>query len=381
MILELSALFAVVSISATQILLAILIVMTGITMYQTRDFSIFKKSYTIYFMLMILAETLSTVFGINPEHSMKDWSTFWVYFHLFTVYVIYDGKNRDAIFLFFLVGTIISLAYSFYIAAMTADDYRAAGFYSHALTYGNVMAILFIAALGFAFFTLPSEKRSRFLVLLAIAVTFACVLKSGSRGSILAMFFTSFAMIIYRYKAKGVAVTIAVIISIAVLVAAVPSASGRFSRIGKELESGSSTTSVGTRLVLWEASTKAIMSKPLFGYGKGNFREVIAPTLDVPVASMAHAHNSYIHYTFTNGFLGLVMLFMFLGALLRHMSRMSEYNPYAKTAVFVLIAFMLEGLTENNFGDSEVVMTTFLSIALLITPEKENPFRLFTKKS
>lgn len=378
-ILELSALSAILSISATQMLLALLIVMAFAIMYKTHDFSIFKKSYTLYFIMMIAAETFSTFFGVDTANSIKSWSTFWVYLHLFAVYIVYDGKNREHIFLFFLAGTLITLGYAFYQASISHETFRPTGFFSHALTYGNVMAVLAVGAFGFLIFTPPATRRAFFINISGLLLASYCVFQSQSRGSILALLVTSFAMLIYRFRAKGIAAAAVILILGAVAVVNNPSVSGRFTEIGSDLEHGSET-SIGTRLVLWEASTEAIMEKPLFGYGKGNFQKVIKPMIDVPVLSMAHAHNSYIQYTFTNGFFGLVALLLFLSALYRHLFRMTQQNPYAKTAVFILTAFLIEGLTENNFSDSEVVMATFLSIGILITPVKENPVRLFSAK-
>jgi O-antigen ligase len=129
-------------------------------------------------------------------------------------------------------------------------------------------------------------------------------------------------------------------------------------------------SSIGTRLVLWEASAKAIMNKPLFGYGKGNFKPVISSYINVPVASRAHAHNSYIQYTFLHGFFGLFALLGFLGFLLWEIAARAKDSPYGKVAFFALLVFMLEGLTENNLSDSEVAMMIFAVVGALLSKKQ-----------
>ncbi len=379
-VLGLSATASTVSISATQILLALLIIMSAVKLYQTRDFSLFKKSYFLYFLLMVMAEFLSTIFGTDMTNSLKSFFSFWVYFHLFAVYLLYDGRNREKIFLFFFIGILMDLGYDAYYFATSETYVRANGFLSHALTYGNEMGIMFIAACGFLFFTPPPDRKMKILfVFFALAALTALIL-SDSRGSIMASMLTLSAMIIYRFRSKGL-ITVAVGLAVLFSLMYFDSSLGqRFKHIGAEI-SGGSNTSVGTRLVLWETTAKAIMAKPLFGYGKGNFEEVIRPMINVPVMSVAHAHNSYLQYTFTNGFFGLIALFLFISALFRHIGRAIYDNPYAKTALFVLIVYMAEGLTENNFTDSEVVMAAFFSIALLITPLREQWSGLLDKKN
>lgn len=355
----------------------LLIIAAAITVYKERDFTIFKKSYTKFFLLMILAETLSTIFGYDPAKSLHSWSSFWVVGHLFCIYIIFDGKNRERYFVLMFIGMIISVFYSLPQMAVLVD-HRVKGFYSHPLTYGNVTAMMFTAAVGLLMFTMPKDKKLKYFMFIACVFCLAGLLLSGGRGPMLSSFVSILAMIIYRYKTKGVAIAMAILVTVTVVAVSTPFIKDRFTKIETDMETGSNT-SVGTRMVLWEATSKAIMEKPLFGYGKGNFKPVVSKYIDVPVASMAHAHNSYLQYTFVNGFFGLIALLLFLSALFRHVVRSAKTNPYAKTAIFVLVVYMLEGLTENNFNDSEVVMAAYIIIALLITPVREKTYHLFSR--
>lgn len=365
------------SISVAESLLALMLIASTITLYKERDFSIFKKSYTQFFFLMVLAETLSAVFGYDPAISFHSWFSFWVLMPLFCVYILFDGKNRERYFFFLFAAAIITVLYSIFQLPATTE-HRARGFYSHSLTYGNMVAIIFIATVGFSLFTQPKNLKLRFFIYATGAFSLIGLLMSGSRGPILSAFVVILAMMIYRFRKKGVAIALAIVVLSTIVAITNPFIKGRFEHIETDIQQGSDS-SVGTRFVLWEATSKAIMERPLFGYGKGNFKPVISKIVVVPVGSMAHAHNSYLQYTFTNGFFGMFALIMFLSALTRHILRAMKTNPYAKTALFVLIVYMLEGLTENNFSDSEVVMTAYTAIALLITPVREKTYHLFNK--
>ncbi len=173
-------------------------------------------------------------------------------------------------------------------------------------------------------------------------------------------------MVVYRYRLKGLIPAVVAVVILVVAVSQIPTAKGRFM---KTLNNTSVTTSsIGTRLVLWEASSEAIMARPIFGYGKRNFTSEVSKYIDVPTSSRAHAHNSYIQYTFLHGFFGLFALMGFLGSIIWEIWRRRRSGAYIKTALFIMFVFLLEGLTENALGDSEVVIMCFSLTGLMLAP-------------
>lgn len=340
-----------------------MIILLFARVFKTKDFSFFKYPVVIFFLMMVLAETLSSIMGVNPQKSFQLWSSFWVVMFLFVSYTMTKSAERDKYLNWLYVGTLFSVGYSIYTVYVSKTVERAEGFFSHSLTYGNSMAMVAILLAGVLVFKLYDKSWKKYVYGLVLIAAIYILILSGSRGPILSFLIAFTAMLIYHFRLKGVVFASLILLVLVVIVIKTPSVNKRFAHTLQNLEQ--TTSSVGTRLVLWEASSKAIMAKPLFGYGKGNFKVVVNKYINVPTASRAHAHNSYIQYTFLHGIFGLFAMLGFLGSLMLEIVRKMRTSDYAKVALFVFFVYLLEGLTENNFTDSEVAMMAYFIIGVL----------------
>jgi len=353
------------SISASEMVLGIIMLMALFKVYKTKDYSIFKKGFFIFYMLMISAELISTFTGIDPERSVKDLTSFWVLSYLPALYVVFEGRNKIGYLVYVFIGSIVSSIYGiaeFFYKHME----RADGFFSHSLTYGNVLAMVCITAVGVILFKCYDNKTNRNITILCLLVGFPALFLSASRGPILAFLIMAFIMTIYRFRWKGFIAGVVGLLIIVGAITQVPSVDIRFTQMLENIHN--SKSSIGTRLVLWEASSKAIMARPWFGYGKRNFKSEVSKYINVPTSSRAHAHNSYIQYTFLHGFFGLFAFLGFLGSLIWEIVRRRRSSPFIKIALFVVMVFILEGITENALGDSEVVIMCLSLAGLMLAP-------------
>lgn len=313
---------------------------------------------------MVITETISAFAGTNIQKSLSEVPSIWTYMYLYSCLILFNGANLNRVLYAFFAGSILNAISGVYDVFAAGFD-RAIGFYTHALTYGNAAAVVFICALGLLIFVKTQPPKLRILTAAAVLMSGFALLLSVSRGPMLYASATAALMFIYQYKMKAAAAVTCIAMIIAVIIYFDDPLRERIftDRGGKDTAS-----SVGTRMVLWETAIKAIAERPVLGFGKGNFTQYVKDNVKVPLSSTAHAHNSYLHYTFNNGLLGLVFLLGFLISLFRFIHRRSKEYPPAKAALFVFIVFLMEGLTENNFGDSEVVMLTMLLIAVLTAP-------------
>jgi len=364
-LLRLGAFSNSISISAAETCLGLLIIIAAVKIYRNREFSVFKKGFFIFYMLMILAELISTFAGVDPERSVKDLTSFWVMSYLPVIYVLFTGRDKMGYLVYVFAGAVAASVFGV-LEKFIVPLERADGFFSHALTYGNVLALVAITALGVLVMGLCKNTFQKRLTYLTLFTVITALVLTISRGPILAFIISVFIMLVYRYRLKGLAAAILFTALITGFVFSVPQIKHRFVDTISNIHDTKS--SIGTRIVLWEASSKAIMMRPFFGYGKRNFKDEVSKYIDVPTSSRAHAHNSYIQYTFLHGFFGLFALLGFLGSLLWEISRRMRMNGFIKTALFVLIVFLLEGLTENNFSDSEVAMMCYSLIGLMLAP-------------
>jgi len=358
-----------ISISVAQLFLALLIVFSAIKLYKTKDFSAINDWPAKFFMLMVASQLTSAFAGINPLVSLSAVTSTWTYLYLFACMILFDGKNLHRVLAAFFAGSILNAFSGIYDVSVLGIE-RAIGYYTHALTYGNAAAVVFIAALGLSVFVKFENLKLRYLIYAAAVLSLIALIISGSRGPILSAILTLSIMAVFIFRMKAVAVL--TVLAVAICLIIVPSTEIRSKLFSDRGNNINSSSSIGTRIVLWKTAVKAISVKPLFGYGSGTFTKYANEHIAEPVASKAHAHNSYLHYVYSNGLLGLALLTGFIVSLFRYILKRSREYPPAKAAIFVLVVFLLEGLTENNFGDSEVVMLTMILLSVLTAKVREN---------
>jgi len=166
-ILRFGAFSNTVSISASEMVLGILMLMAIYKTFKTKDYSVFKKPYFIFFMSMILAELISTFSGVDPERSAKDLTSFWVLSYLPAIYVIFHGREKLAYLNYLYLGALFSLCMGVY-EYLFKDVQRMDGFFSHSLTFGNVYAMISIVAAGIIVFNAYRNKSEFYINLAAL---------------------------------------------------------------------------------------------------------------------------------------------------------------------------------------------------------------------
>jgi len=353
------------SISGAETALGLLIIIAFFKVVKTKDYSIVKKGFFIFYLAMLVAVVISAFIGVDVKKSLSNLTSPWVLMYLPVLYVIFQGKDKIIYLMFMFTGGMLSTFMGFY-QIIFEDKPRMNGFLTHALTYGNVMALVCITALGVLLFKIYEKRPHLYITLATLIICSAGLIMSGSRGPIISFALSAVLMIVYRFRWKGLIAGVLLVALFCGAVYSVPGVNERFT--GTFSNVGNTKSSMGTRLVLWEATSQAIMLRPFFGYGGGNFRKVITEYVKVPVSSKAHAHNTYLQFTFLYGFFGLAALLGFLGSLMWEILRRRRSSDLIKVSIFVLLVFMLEGLTENALGDSEVVMTCLAVVGLALAP-------------
>jgi O-antigen ligase len=137
------------------------------------------------------------------------------------------------------------------------------------------------------------------------------------------------------------------------------------------LLNGQSDISVQARLVLWEKAYKMWQQSPLLGVGK--FPAQLMPEAIVPGRSVVldHAHSNYWHVLATTGAFGLITyLYMWIAALLVGVKSYLESKIAPWRAVYLgvtagMVALLVSGAFEYNFGTSHVRLTQWFLLALL----------------
>lgn len=356
LILKLSAISHCLSITATQFFLIIFTIVLLYGFYK-KKYDLSKCIYAKFYFYLLIAGFLSVIFGVNPKKSLISFRDEWLLFYFFAGYFIFSKELREKVFNYLIFGGLIASVWGSYQYFFRHLE-RAQGFFSHSLTFGNVMSIL--SVMVFSLVLVSSYKSAfekKYYIFSFVCFIFSVYL-SGGRGPLIFTIFTISIVIALKYGKKGIIIGILTILSFSILAYFAynnPLINRRLHELTDESFSNS-MSSIGTRIALWKASYKIFIDYPFFGIGYGNFRSIIKNYLDVPVLTTAHAHNAYIQYIVLHGIVGFTFLLLFFYKILINFVVYIKKEKIAICGLSVFIVFLLQGLLENNFYDSEVAM-------------------------
>lgn len=139
-------------------------------------------------------------------------------------------------------------------------------------------------------------------------------------------------------------------------------------------------TTANERLLMWRSGVAVASDHPVTGVGVGQLKRVYpryaAP--EVTVKSRSHLHNTPLQVLAERGVLGLAAwvwfftaFFMRAGRALHHLAPEQRQERILIAGAMAGIAgFLISGLTEYNFGDSEVALVAYSVMALAFAAEK-----------
>jgi O-antigen ligase len=242
------------------------------------------------------------------------------------------------------------------------------GAFSHYQTFSNVFFLLFCVSLGQA--TLGDSGRTRrlwvavcFLLGLAVLLTYTRGIWLASLG---ALVFT--ALFSGRWKSSlAVACAGAVVIAFSLSSPVITSRARTIFETERNVE----------RFLLWETTWNMIREHPRLGVGVGSFQriqeEFVREEVVLPM-SRSHSHNNLLQVTAERGLFGL-FLFLWIwyvivkegfAVILRQRGERGFSFGLVLGSLAGMLGFFLDGLFQNNFGDTEVVMLFWLMAGLVV---------------
>ena len=234
------------------------------------------------------------------------------------------------------------------------------GVFSTAMTSGNVLTTLTVAAFAVVLFERPGERRAWFdrsalaLFATSLALTFR-------RGSYLAWLTASVALVALR-RARWLAI-VPLVVAFALLV--VPRA-GR--ERAESIAHPVDYTSAG-RISLWKSGLAAFRDRPITGWGLQDSYTLIErykrPDARFPAG---HFHNNWVHIAVTTGAVGLLAYgaWMALAGWGAWRAFRRTRSALAAAGLAAWIAFQVHGLFDWSFGDAEVVDQLFVWLGLAL---------------
>jgi O-antigen ligase len=248
------------------------------------------------------------------------------------------------------------------VHAHEADaGYAVVGFFGNYLTFAHAM--LFPLAWAMA-----DALRGGLLGLAAGPVIVVALAFSTARGAWLATVPMAAALVLMTRGRRAVWSLVALAALGGLIIVASPAlrarAAGSFATTG--LNAG--------RIGIWRANLDIVREHPVFGLGFGRYRAAALPYYERhPDADRrSHAHSNYLQLAAEAGLLGLAAFaLVFATALLRGWTavvRAGDDRTWvaAAGAWAGMVGFLVGGVTQYTFGDSEVALTMWVVLGILM---------------
>jgi len=381
------------SISGAEIALGLLLALTGLALaYGDRRWvrTPFDRPVLVFLGVMVV----STLAGGPTAGTLDAYRGLWVMgTYAVTVVLVNDAEHAKRLVRLLMVTAAAVAAYGVVQHFTGVDLYRTLagreieikpyehdpsrfvviGFFPSYLTFAHSMMIPLGFALGAAFGPGRAFPQRLPAAVGALLMGVAVVL-STARGAWLAAGTMLIAAGLLVRRRVWMALLAAACVVAGTLFLAVP---------GLRTEGRSMLDSVANagRVEIYAANLELIRDHPLFGVGFGNYRRAARAYYDRhPGADRrSHAHNTFLQVAAEAGAAGLAAFCYLFGSILvegwRLVKRVAtgprELWAPAAGAWLGVVAFLVGGLTQHTFGDSECVMPLWFAAAILVVLQRD----------
>ncbi len=375
---SLAALFSFISISASEGFLGLAFVFLIILLLQKKR----RVAFPAFFWPLIIYAALSLVsaiLSVNAEMSLKDSRDLLLFLIVPLVYTAVAKKEAHRLVVYALFASaLVSAGYSiFYYFFMAYPGDRIRGFMGHYMTQAGLLLLFSSLALGTVFL-----GRGKIRALWAAGFcleAFALVLTLTRSGWIgLA---AGLCIILLLWKPK-------MLILVPVLAGLIVMVSPQTVKMRALSIFSLRSASNRERVQYFKAGIKIIKDFPLFGTGPDTVDMVFQNPkygLGESAKRNVHLHNNFLQIAAERGIGTLTVWIAFivwafaqlLNQARRRAGPRSLPDPLAAGALAALVAFVVAGLFEYNFGDSEVISLFLLILTLPLVPQTrwENSLR------
>lgn len=321
-----------------------------------------------YASLALTLSALPSVWLSEDRHrAFVDWQSYWQLLICFLVGAHIARVNvRER-----AVGVLLASAAA---SCAVAFIQRAGGLHAGPVHIGaehRVSSTLFtmtlagilcqLIAFGAALAISPRVSRLRPWIAAALAMMFAALLLTMTRGAWIAVF-AGLGTVCAALRSRALALATALAFGVLLLFShAYRSDQGRTLAVDT-FATSEADRNVSTRLVLWDMSWDMFRDHPVLGVGMGDYSIEAERRLAARrVRTTVDSHNVYLQILATRGLVGFipfvayfVVLVVSLAGIMRRAASGSPARHYAAGALGATAAILVGALTENNIDDAEV---------------------------
>jgi O-antigen ligase len=314
-------------------------------------------------MFFILFTLISTVFSIDKINSLKDNKDIFV-FLLIPIFMLIINSMKKLIFslITLLISALLSSLVGIFdiIKQGISLDHRLKGFTSHWMTYSGLLMFIFIFFFIYIFY--EKKKNHRLFIFVSLIVLLASILFSQTRSVWVGIVFSLFLFLVF-FKPKTLFYLIPVVF---ILIYFTPESVKQRIYSIFDLKNHSNQD----RIHMIYTGFKIFKAYPLTGVGSNNIEKVY-PDYQHPSAAQTnpHLHNNFLQILAERGIFTLIsLLAAFIAILIGLIVKIKRSRDLDKAigtgALFVFIGFLVAGLFEYNFGDSEIKFLLFYFISI-----------------
>jgi O-antigen ligase len=324
--------------------------------------------YACLLAAYIFFTLLATVFSLDRAASLRDNKELLI-FLLIPLYLwLLDGRKRIRLS---LVAVLAAAVFSALAGIFTVWRHgihlsdRLKGFTSHWMTYSGLLMFPFIFFAVYLLLRRPGKKEA-LLISGGLAVMLAAIAFSLTRNVWLGIA-AALALFLVFFKPKYVLALAPLLLVLALL--APPAVKNRMLSI-VDLQDKSNRD----RIYMVYSGLRIFRDRPWTGVGSHNIEKVIAGNegrYRHPQAEKInpHLHNNFLQILAERGVFALVSFLLFCLFVILQLVRMlktrtGEWRAITAGALFAFVGFLVAGMFEYNFGDSEIkfILLYFISL-------------------
>lgn len=327
---------------------------------QNLDRTIWKAS--LFFLATVL---ISAIGSDNPIAIVQRGTVYFVRMapFFFLAWVIKEENQLNKLLLFAVASLIVADVYSIWQGLQ--GNLRAPAFHSHPMILAGLLvqwipllAIISIKGLG------ENGASTKVGAISAVCLSAIALLFNGTRGAWLAVFVVLICLGISLFKEYKKLVVIGALLA-GLLIASAGQHEGVWQRWSTLGDSGFQSNS--ERLLMWESAWQMFWDHPINGVGADRYRDYYLTQYISPLAQerQMHAHNNFLQMLAEQGLIGFLGFATMFGAVLwRGWQGIQKGNRWGYILFFCTLSFLLQGLTEFNYGNAAVIRVFWFIVGL-----------------
>ena len=326
-----------------------------------------------YFILFVMLTLISTIFSIDFMTSLKDNKELFI-FLIIQIYIltVTSWKKLNISLVVLMITSLLSslMGFFFVIQKGITIHNRPTGFTSHWMTYAGFLMMVFI--FFFIFIIYEKKKNIRLTIIFNLFVILAAILFSQTRSAWMGIVI-SLTLFIVFFKPK---VLFYILPACLLLVYLLPEPVKQ--RMVSIVDLNDQTNR--DRIHMVYTGVEIFKRYPLTGVGANNI-ETVYEKYQHPEATHTnpHLHNNFLQILAERGvftMIGLTIAFVSIlcGLIKKVKHARGSDKTIAVGALFVFIGFLVSGMFEYNFGDTELkfILFYFLSIPFLNLKDQQH---------